>query len=46
LRDFCIGFFVLDPDEMSEYCKDKNVEFNDELMENEELKKEVYKSLL
>lgn len=31
---------------MAEYCKDKKVEFTDELMENEDLRKEVYRSIL
>ena len=32
LRDFIIGFFVVDPDNVKKYCKATGKEFNDELM--------------
>lgn len=42
LRDYVIGFFVIDPDQL----KKQYDEIDDALMENEQLRKAVYESLM
>ena len=45
LRDFVVGFIVVEPAFGKKYAESKGVEFNDELMANEEFKIEVLKDL-
>ena len=34
-KDYILGFFVIDPDNVKRWAKTKNLEFNAELMSNE-----------
>jgi len=46
LHDWVMVFIVVDPDRTKAWCEEKNLEFNEDLMKNTELKKLVYESII
>ena len=45
-KDYILGFFVVDPDRTKRWAKEKNLEFNQDLMANEELKQIVFDDII
>jgi len=45
-KDYIIGFFVCDPEAAKKFATSKNIEVNDELMENNDLRTLVYEDIL
>lgn len=46
IKDYIVGFIVVDPDAVKKFSNDKNLPVDDQLMENEELKQIVFDSLI
>ena len=46
LHDFCLLFVVVDEEKTKQFAQTRNLEWNDALMDNEELKKEIYADIL
>ena len=46
LRDYIIGFIVVDPDRLKVYCQETGKESSDALMEDKDFKQLVFESIV